>query len=222
MTQNHRAVLFDLDGTLVDTAPDITAALAAMRVHLDLPDLPARHWRRLVSQGGRALVASALEDAPSIDQDSALAFFLSHYEAHVFEHSRIYSGMLALMDQLVDQGQRLGVVTNKRGALAERLLVTAELADRFDVVIGGDTTPHPKPRPEPVIAACEALGVAPSAAILIGDDRRDVEAARRAGAASVIAGWGYGAEGIDQAMRATSVWCDQPEDVWPVLQQWGQ
>lgn len=221
MRDKPSAILFDLDGTLVDTAPDLVAALSAMRTHFNLSPLADRDWSAQVAQGGRALVAGALGDAPTIDQDRALAYFLSHYEAHLFEHSTLYPGMVSLLDELVDHGYRLGVVTNKRHALAVPLLAQAKLATHFDVVVGGDSTPHPKPRPEPVMAACDQLGVEPGLTVMIGDDRRDIEAATRAGAGALIAGWGYGAPLIDEAMRATTAWVDRPDQVGPALQRLG-
>lgn len=219
MRDKPTAVLFDLDGTLVDTAPDLVAALSAMRDHFNLSPLAHRDWSGDVAQGGRALVARALNDAPTIDQDEALAFFLAHYEGHLFEHSTLYPGMRSLLDQLVEHGHRLGVVTNKRHALAVPLLAEAQVARHFDVVVGGDSTPHPKPRPEPVMAACDRLGVAPALTVMIGDDRRDVEAATRAGAGALIAGWGYGAPSIGEAMRATTAWVDRPDQVARALQR---
>jgi len=214
MSNRGCVVLFDLDGTLVDSAPDLVAALEAMRAQLGLSPLPARDWSHQVAQGGQALVAKALEDTDGVDQQAALALFLAHYQSHPFEHSKVYVGMVDLLDRLHQAQRPLGVVTNKRQALADLVLAQAHLARYFDVVIGGDATAHPKPNPEPVIAACQRLQASPSQAVLIGDDRRDIEAANRAGAGGIIAGWGYGSSLIPSPMRESTPWCENPSELW--------
>ncbi|HEY7906438.1 MAG TPA: HAD-IA family hydrolase [Wenzhouxiangella sp.] len=223
MTENNsqRAVLFDLDGTLVDTAPDLVNALKALCAHVKKPLAARNDWSGLVSHGAARLIETALGPQDQGTMDRYLAYFLDHYEHHIYEDSHLFDGVRALLAFCRSNGWALGVVTNKKQALAEKILEQAGLSDWFGTLIGGDTVGCSKPDPAPVWAACEALKTRPDQAILVGDDQRDVEAARRAGVMSIVAGWGYGVASIEPELLSHAECCRTPVEVQRVLQLWG-
>lgn len=223
MTENNsqRAVLFDLDGTIVDTAPDLVNALKALCAHVKKP-LPERNdWSGLVSHGAARLIETALGPLDQAEMARHLAYFLDHYEHHIYEDSHLFDGVRALLAFCRSNGWALGVVTNKKQALAEKILEQAGLSDWFGALIGGDTVARSKPDPAPVWAACEALKTRPDQAVLVGDDQRDVEAAGRAGVMSIVAGWGYGVASIEPELLSRAQCCQTPAEVHRVLQLWG-
>lgn len=209
-----QAVLFDLDGTLIDTAPDLVAALNAVWAWRQrsgsLPDLA---WRSMVSKGALFLIETALGPAPDQQREEELRYFLQHYEDNIFEQSVIFHGMVEALEVLRQKGIPLGVVTNKREALAHRLLDQAGLKDFFSVIIGGDRLPLSKPHPEPLWAACEALSINAGCAVMVGDDQRDITAAQNAGMGCVVAMWGYGVGEIDTGVQAGMIQCSEPLDL---------
>lgn len=215
---NLRGVLFDLDGTLVDTAPDLVAALHAVWVWRQregpLPNLP---WSSLVSQGAMALIEAAMGPTTAKARDEELLYFLEHYKNNIFTHSIIFSGVIDALDKLAKRGVSLGVVTNKSESLAHRLLDQSGLSHRFSVVIGGDSLPHKKPAPEPLLAACDALHVLPEQTVMVGDDQRDMVAAIRANMACVVAMWGYGVDQIEMDAHESMMVCAAPIDLPTVL-----
>lgn len=186
-------VLFDLDGTLVDTAPDINAALNHALNQHGLPGVTealTRHW---VGHGARALIDQALA-SQSFAQDpteSILEAFLDHYRAHIAERSRPYAGVETALDSLRARGARLGVVTNKRTDLSEPLLAALRLDRYFDVIVCGDTAAAPKPAADPAIFACSALALATAETLFVGDSDTDVACARAAGCPIVVVRDGY-------------------------------
>jgi phosphoglycolate phosphatase len=184
------AVLFDLDGTLADTAPDLIGALDVLRHELGLaPAEPAR-VRTQVSKGGAGILRAGLPEIPDAAQ-VLLDRYLAIYRTRVCGASALFAGVAETLARLDALGVPWGIVTNKAGWLTQPLLVGLALDTRAGCVISGDTLPVRKPDPAPVRHACAALGVEPARAALVGDDRRDVEAARRAGAGAIVAGWGY-------------------------------
>lgn len=215
-----RAVLFDLDGTLIDTAPDLVNALKALCVYADRPFPSRGDWSGLVSQGAAGLIEAALGELTPTDKDAYLAFFLNHYEANLYLDSALFEGIAPLLQACLSKGWQLGVVTNKKQRLAQKILDQAGLSDHFGVVIGGDSLPWNKPAPEPVWAACEALSTPSDRAVLIGDDPRDIEAAERAGVLGLVAGWGYGVAGIRREAVAVRDWCHTPAEVDEALTHW--
>ena len=216
----NRAVLFDLDGTLIDTAPDLVNALKALCVYADRPFPSRNDWSGLVSQGAAGLIEAALGEVAPGDKDDYLAFFLNHYEAHLFEDSQLFEGMASLIKACQTKGWQLGIVTNKKLAYAQAIIDQAGLANDFGVVIGGDSLPCNKPAPDPVWAACQALATPPGRAALIGDDERDLGAAERAGVRGIVAGWGYGIASIRREAVAVGDWCDTPAEVHETLIHW--
>jgi N-acetyl-D-muramate 6-phosphate phosphatase len=200
-----RAVLFDLDGTLVDSAPDLIAAVQALCRELGAPPPDAARVREVVSAGGRAMLRRGLAGADEAMIDQWLPRFLDLYSVNMVEHTRLYAGMDRVLEDLESRGIAWGVVTNKPGWLARPLLQQMGLGARCSALVTGDCLSVRKPDPAPVLRACELAGVEAFAAAFVGDDRRDVEAGRAAGAVTVAAAWGYLDGGDPRAWGADHV-----------------
>jgi len=186
------AVLFDLDGTLADTAPDLAGALNALRLQRGLAPLPVEALRPYASAGARGLLGAGLDLRPEhADYEAHRIAFLDLYEQRLDRDSRLFDGIDALLAALEQRGVPWGVVTNKSQRFTPRVVAGLGLAARAGVVVSGDTTPHAKPHPAPLLHACEQLGVPPATAIYVGDDLRDVQAARAAGMPAIAAAYGY-------------------------------
>ena len=216
-----RAVLFDLDGTLADTAPDLGGAVNRMRERRGLAPLPIERLRPLASSGARGMLAAGLGKTPAdADYDTLREEFLAEYERALDVGTRLFDGVDALLRTLRDSGVEWGIVTNKVMRFTAPVVAGLGLGNA-GVVIAGDTTPHPKPHPAPLLAACERLAVVPAECVYVGDDRRDVEAARAAGMPSIAAGWGYlGEHGDVHAWQADAV-VDQPASLLSLLAGFG-
>jgi len=187
-----KAVLFDLDGTLADTAPDLAYALNVLRRARGLDPLPLEATRPVTSHGARGLLGVGFGIAPGHPEyDGLRNEFLELYAANLCRATVLFPGIAELLTGLEERRLRWGVVTNKLERFALPLIEQLGLSTRAACVIGGDTTSASKPHPEPLLAASRAIGVAPGACIYVGDDRRDVEAGRAAGMKIVVAGWGY-------------------------------
>ena len=189
-------VLFDLDGTLADTAPDLVDAINDLRASLALPPVPDALVRPAVSKGGLAMLRAGF---PEREDGAAelLERFLACYSARGNTGTHLFDGIDTVLGAIEARGLPWGIVTNKPGFLTTPLLASLGLDARTGVVVCGDTLPVRKPDPAPVRHACAALGADPSRAVLVGDDRRDVESARAAVARAIVAGWGY--IGADEA-----------------------
>jgi len=184
------AVLFDLDGTLADTLPDLADALAAAAGGAGTVD--ETRLRPLVSKGGREMIASVLAtDADDSELDRTRHRFLARYRERIAVRTRLFPGIESVLQTLDELGVRWGVVTNKHAWLTEPLLEALELHRRAACVVSGDSAAHPKPHPAPLLLACERLSIPPSAAVYVGDSRSDIESGRAAGVTTVSAGWGY-------------------------------
>ena len=192
-----KAVLFDLDGTLVDTAADMCAAANALCAEHGLAPVALEAFRPMVSKGGRAMLQFAFGDPGAAVVDELLPRFLERYGRDIAVHSRLFDGMDAVLAAIESSGQRWGVVTNKPEWLARGVLEGLQLDRRCAVLIGGDTLAAKKPDPLPLREACRRLGIAVGEAIYIGDDARDIAAARAAPMAAIAAGWGYLEPGVD-------------------------
>lgn len=188
--REYAAVLFDLDGTLVDTAPDFVDAINRLRAELGHAPVPAAQVQPFVSQGAAAMLRSGV---PELDDagNTGLARFLALYRERICVHSALYPGIAQVLAHIERSRIPWGIVTNKPGYLTAPLLAQMGLDGRSAVLVCGDTLPLRKPDPAPVLHACRALGVAPESVLLVGDDERDIQAARAAGAVSAIAEWGY-------------------------------
>lgn len=188
------AVLFDLDGTLIDSAPDLLAALDRVVAGLGVRNTGHEKLREHVSRGANGLLAAGLPgwaELPDREQARLRTQLLAHYESHCWVRSAPFEGIEPLLDELARRGIRIGVVTNKISRFAEPVLERAGWAARFGCLVTGDRVSAPKPAAEPVLAACQSLAVSPEQCWFVGDDRRDVEAGKAAGTRTVVAEWGY-------------------------------
>lgn len=198
-----RAALFDLDGTLIDSAPDLCASVNRVLATLGRPTVELGAIQRMVGDGARVLVDRALRATGSAPApglvDLALERFRADYERHAVVETRPYPGAVQALDALAAAGWRLGICTNKPERPARIVLGLLGIHDRFGAIVGGDTTPHRKPHPAPLHTALAALDVAPGNAVLVGDGMHDREAAEAAGVAFVGVRWGYGLAGLEAA-----------------------
>lgn len=188
-----RAVLFDLDGTLADTAPDLVGCVQDVMRARGARPLPFKHLRHFVSKGVGGLLAAAY-GADFIDSEeypNAREHCLKLYSERLAERSRLFPGMRRVLDELARRQIPWGVVTNKPEYLARPLVEALSLADECAVTVGGGTTTHTKPHPEPMIYAANRLAVKPRACVMLGDDPRDIQAAHHAGMTGLAAAWGY-------------------------------
>lgn len=185
-----RAVLFDLDGTLIDSAVDLGRAANAMRAARGLAPLPLCQYRPHGGSGARGMLGQAFEVAPGhADYEGLKREFLDRYEGLMYDSTQAFAGVEAELAGLAAAGLPWGIVTNKAERFA--LPLTAALRLQAHTVIGGDTTGHTKPHPAPLLEAARRLGVAPQACLYVGDDERDVLAGKAAGMATAVAAWGY-------------------------------
>ena len=193
MVQRYRGYLFDLDGTLVDTAPDINRAMNAALASAGLQPVAetlTRHW---VGYGSRVLMQQALDHQKQSHDglETLLADFIAHYEAHIADHSRPYPGVTEALLVLKSAGAGLAVVTNKLTRLSMPLLDALDLTPLFDCIVCGDTAAQPKPAPDPALHACKALSLPVDAVLFVGDSETDVGCARSAGCDVVCVADGY-------------------------------
>ena len=187
-----KAVLFDLDGTLADTAPDLAYALNRVREARGLPPLPLSATRPYASHGARGLIGVGFNVQPGEPGYDALREeFLATYADNLCRQTRLFAGLLELLDQLDARALRWGVVTNKQERFALPLLELLKVRSRAACIIGGDTTGKSKPHPEPLLAASRAIGKTPESCVYVGDDLRDVQAGQAAGMKTAVAMWGY-------------------------------
>jgi N-acetyl-D-muramate 6-phosphate phosphatase len=187
-----QAVLFDLDGTLADTAPDLAAAVNKMRHERGLEMVPLDNLRPLASAGARGLIGGAFGIGPEHhDFASMREEFLANYEADLCIETTLFPGIDALLDELDARGVRWGIVTNKVARLTEPLVALLGLDLRAGCVVSGDTTPHSKPHPAPLLHAARELDQPPERIVYVGDDLRDVQAGFAAGMVTVAAAYGY-------------------------------
>jgi len=209
-----RAVLFDLDGTLVDSAPDLAGAANLLRADHGLPPLPYEQLRPMVGSGARGMVGMAFGVAPGHERfESLREAFLARYAERLLAQTRVFEAMAPVLQALEAAGRPWGIVTNKAMRFTAPVLEGLGLHTRAAVVIAGDTTAHAKPHPEPLLEAARRLRLAAADCVFVGDDPRDVEAGRGAGMVTVAAAWGYlGAEQPIDTWGADHV-LDRPQDL---------
>jgi phosphoglycolate phosphatase len=187
-----RAVLFDLDGTLVDTAPDLGYALNLQRARHGLPPLTDDIIRPQASHGARGLLGIGFDLHPDDAKFAPMREeFLQLYADNICRHSRPFDGILDLLAALDARGLKWGVVTNKPARFTEPLMSVLDLAERAACIVSGDTCPQPKPHPAPMLAAAELCEVAPGKCLYLGDAERDIQAANAAAMPALVAAWGY-------------------------------
>lgn len=216
-----KLVLFDFDGTLADTAPDLGAAANVLRVRRGLNELPLEAYRPYASHGARGLLRIGLGMTPEHPgYEEARREFLAEYELGMTRRTTLFPGITGLLDALHDHGYTWGIVTNKVEYLALPLVAHLGLQQRCAITVGGDTTPYAKPHPAPLLYAAEKTGFQPHDAIYIGDDHRDIIAGRAAGMATVVAAYGYcAADTALETWEATAI-AREPSALWGVIRDW--
>lgn len=212
-----KAVLFDLDGTLADTAPDLARALNTLRAVRGMPPLPLDATRPFTSRGARGLIGVGFGIGPNDKAyDTLRDEFLRLYEANLCNETTLFPGMNDVLATLERHRMPWGVVTNKVERFTLPLLDALKLGTRTSCVIGGDTTPYSKPHPAPLLEASRQIGVEPQLCVYVGDDRRDIEAGRAAGMKAAVAEWGY-LNGNDQDTWAADWILARPEALLDVI-----
>jgi phosphoglycolate phosphatase len=211
-----RAVLFDLDGTLADTAPDLAAAVNRMRTERGLEPTPYALLRPTASAGARGMIGAAFGLAPGDEGYEALRVeWFERYQSAMAVHSTLFDGIPDLLDGIGAAGMAWGIVTNKPARFTDPLVPLIGLAHAA-CVISGDTTPHAKPHPAPLLEAARRLDIDPAHCWYVGDDLRDIEAGRAAGMVTVACNWGY-CGAIDPAAWGADVQLDTPRHLLQVL-----
>ncbi|WP_110656110.1 HAD-IA family hydrolase [Salinicola halimionae] len=211
-----KGVLFDLDGTLIDTAPDLAEATNRLREHYGLKRLPYDVIRAQVSNGGNALVTLALEWSTDHPQHAeARDFLLERYAEAVAEKSEVFPGLERLLDQWESAGHVWGIVTNKPRRYAEPLIAALRL--KPGVMFCADDLPVKKPDPAPLLAAARHLGIDPDDCWYVGDHRRDMEAANHAGMTAIAVRYGYIAQDDDIDAWPAARWFDTPASLADTL-----
>ncbi|GAB1233286.1 HAD family hydrolase [Ferrigenium sp. UT5] len=192
------AVLFDLDGTFADTAPDLGEALNHVRALRGFAPLPLEVIRPQASHGSRGLLNLGLGLEPGApDYDSLRDAFLQHYAAHLCDRTRLFPGMAALIEELEERDLPWGIVTNKPHRYTVPLMEKLGYATRAACLVSGDTCNEAKPHPQPLLHAAELMGVEAKRCLYLGDDLRDMQAAQAAQMIGIIAAYGYLAAGTD-------------------------
>lgn len=192
MRSDVAAVLFDLDGTLIDSAPDLAGAGNELRAARGMPELAFEHYRPMVGAGARGMVGVALDVSPAdADYEPLRDEFLERYSQRLLARTTVFTTMQPVIDGLDTARCRWGIVTNKAHRFTQPIVQGLALDRRAAVVISGDTTPHAKPHPAPLLEAARRIGVDAARCVYVGDDLRDIQAGRAAGMTTLAAAWGY-------------------------------
>ena len=187
-----KAVLFDLDGTFADTAPDLAAALNHARATRHLPPLPLAILRLQASHGSRGLLKVGFDIEPdAADYDQLRDIFLDYYAHNICVHTKLFDGMAQLVDELEQRQIKWGIVTNKPHHYTVPLMQALGYAERTGCIISGDSCARAKPYPDQLLEACNIIGIAPTQSLYLGDDLRDMQAANAAAMRGIIAAFGY-------------------------------
>lgn len=192
------AVLFDLDGTLIDSAPDLGAAADSMRTIRGLPSITLSTYRPMSGAGARGMLGVAFGMTPNHpDYEALREEFFYNYEQRLTQNTLIFPGVVDMLSDLVQRGTPWGVVTNKASRFTTPLTGAMPLFSTAGTIISGDTTAHAKPHPLPLLEAARRLNVEPERCVYVGDDERDIVAGLAAGMATVAASYGYLGENSD-------------------------
>jgi N-acetyl-D-muramate 6-phosphate phosphatase len=214
------AVLFDLDGTLLDTAPDMIAVLDQLMIEESREPLDYEYGRAHVSNGSLGLIDIAFGKLEEAHRLSLRDRYLDLYEQHLATRTTPFDGMDTVLEHLEQENIPWGVVTNKPGYLTEPLLETLELLSRCACVVSGDTLPERKPHPRPLLHAADLIGIEPSQAIYVGDANRDIEAGRAAGMTTVAATYGFIMPNDDPANWHADHYIDAPLELLSLVNQY--
>lgn len=212
-----QGVLFDLDGTLLDSAPDLYAALLAQCTEEGVPPPPYAPVREVVSRGARAVLRCAFAARGEPALEALVPRYLQLYQDVMAQQTRTFDGVDELLARIEAHGLRWGIVTNKAGFLTDELVARIGWGGRASAVVSGDTLAVKKPDPAPVLLACERAGVTPARSLFVGDDRRDIQAGAAAGLYTVAVSWGYLDGGDPHAWGADKV-LDHPAELAELLQ----
>ena len=215
-----RCVLFDLDGTLLDSAPDMAATIDRMRAARGAPPMPLADLRPHVSKGARAMSSAAFPELGGEVPPEMVKEFLAVYAEELGRHGAAFEGIESMLAALEADGARWGIVTNKPESLARALMPPLGWEQRCAVLVGGDTLAQRKPHPLPLLHAAHAMGFAVADCVYVGDDERDILAARAAGMRSLVALWGYRLQHDDPLAWLAEAMADSPADLldpdaWP-------
>jgi N-acetyl-D-muramate 6-phosphate phosphatase len=217
-----RAVLFDLDGTLLDTAPDMVGALNALRQERQLAPLPYAAIRSSVSHGAARVVQAGFPDADPESQQQLQRRFLEIYRGALSRETRLFPGMDEVLNELASLEIKSGIVTNKAAWLTDPLLAELGLRARFACVVSGDTVAERKPHPLPLLHAAALAEVTPAECIYVGDAERDVQAAHRAAMPALVANYGYLRADENSADWDAEGYLNQPLDLLDWLKASGR
>ncbi|MBV7482228.1 HAD-IA family hydrolase [Bordetella sp. BOR01] len=211
-------ILFDFDGTLADTAPDLAAAANRQRTRRGMEPLPYETLRPVASQGARGLLRIALGLLPdNPDYEPARLQFLEDYAAGSTVHSRLFPGIAALLDGIRARGLAWGIVTNKVTHLTLPIVEFLDLTRHSAVLVCGDTTEHAKPHPAPLLHAAREAGYDTSRCVYVGDDLRDIQAAHAAGMPAVAAAYGYLGQDENITTWAAEACARTPDELWDAI-----
>jgi phosphoglycolate phosphatase len=216
--ENIEAVLFDLDGTLIDSAPDLGAAADQMRVSRGMPSLPLDTYRPLAGSGARGMLAVAFGITPQEPEFEVLREeFFCNYENCMTQRTYAFEGVAEMIQQLAQIGLQWGVVTNKSARFTDPLTRGMPLFATAGAVVSGDTTPHSKPHPAPLLEAARRMGLEPARCIYVGDDERDIQAGLAAGMGTVAADYGYLGDKADTAVWGAHARIKSPIELLKLL-----
>jgi phosphoglycolate phosphatase len=215
-----RAVLFDLDGTLIDSAPDLAGAVDKMRVQRGLPSLDYANYRPMCGAGARGMLQVGFGMGPDhANYEAMREEFFANYQAGMLDKTHAFDGISVLLAALRARGLQWGVVTNKSERFALPLTAAMPLFASAAAIVGGDTTPFSKPHPEPLLEAARRLGVPPELCLYVGDDERDIVAGKAAGMGTVAATYGYLGSDSDVAEWKADAQINSPSELLQLLSQ---
>lgn len=216
---NVQAVLFDLDGTLIDSASDLAAAADAMRVARGLPSLPLAQYRPMAGAGARGLLGVAFGMTPEhADYEVLREEFFCIYERSLTQRTQVFDGVPELLATFINQGLRWGVVTNKAERFTLPLTRAMAMFESAGAIVSGDTTPFAKPHPAPLLEAARRMGVEASRCVYVGDDERDIVAGLAAGMATVAVTYGYLGAQADTSRWGANATINCVNELLPLLQ----
>lgn len=214
-----KAMLFDLDGTLLDSAPDLVGSLNWLRQVEDLPPLKVTEMSQHVSRGAVGLLTAGMPATDAATFEAWRLSFLEHYAQNSFRHSALYEGVPELLGVLDGAGIAWGLVTNKIESLTLPIIEAANLAQRISCVVCGDTLSESKPHPAPVRLACEIIGAAPEDVLFVGDDIRDIQAGKAAGTRTAAVYYGYGSGELTEELVRDSLQIHHPQELTEWVRQ---
>ena len=213
------AMLFDLDGTLLDSAPDLVSSLNWVRHRENLPPLLLSDMKRFASKGAVGLLRAGMPEADAATFEGWRQRFLEHYALNSYRHSSLFDGVHELLDHLGRAGVPWGIVTNKTESLTWPIIEAADLAEAASCVVCGDTLSESKPHPAPVSLACGIVNVAPAETLMVGDDLRDLQAGKAAGTQTAAVFYGYGSGELEGDLVRDSYPVHHPADLVELIER---